>query len=114
MKLLFRVFETATFGDENAAMIYIEAHPVIRSSHSCDYIKVDGKEKRICHTINGGPTRKRWAYPTEELALNSFLRRKDHQIIHLNNTLKVVENALEQARQPGFKPTKWASYELLS
>lgn len=112
MKLLFRVFEVATFSDKNEAMIYIEAHPVVRSSHSCDYINVAGKEKRICHTINGGPTHKRWAYPTEELALNSFLRRKDRQIIHLNSTLKVVEDALAQARKPGFKPTKWASYEL--
>ena len=43
--------------------------------------------------------RKRFAYQTKELALNSFIKRKKHMIAHLENSLAVTQTAYELALQ---------------
>lgn len=41
--------------------------------------------------------RKRWAYPTEALARESFIARKEFQIRHLTRQLEHAESALKHA-----------------
>ena len=41
--------------------------------------------------------RKRYAYQTKELALNSFIKRKKTMIAHLENNLAVTQTAVELA-----------------
>lgn len=43
--------------------------------------------------------RKRFAYPTKELALESFVARKQHMIAKLEYTLGTTKTALELAKQ---------------
>lgn len=47
---------------------------------------------------------KRYAYPTQEAALNSFRRRKESQISRLNIQLTCAKAALRRALEPGFAP----------
>lgn len=42
--------------------------------------------------------RKKWAYPTEELARESFVARKEWQIHHLQRQLEHAQAALEHAQ----------------
>lgn len=49
--------------------------------------------------------RKRWAYPTEALARESFIARKEWQIHHLTRQLEHAQAALEHARAMTGEPT---------
>ena len=56
---------------------YLCAIPVKRETDKCVVLDEYGHEKFVLKNA-----RKRFAYPTKELALNSYIIRKRHQIVH--------------------------------
>lgn len=63
---------------------------VLRHTPKCVEIDNWGMKKFVLKNA-----RKRYAYPTKELAKESFIIRKQKQIGHLKNQLKHAERALE-------------------
>lgn len=51
-------------------------------------------------------TRKRYAYPTKELALDSFIRRKEWQVRHLTLELEKAKEALKLVRAGKFQSSE--------
>jgi hypothetical protein len=113
MKVLYRVFEVRAWAseDEPRADVLIEAHRVIKETSHGDWIMYNGKKKFVlCSHWGGVPSRKRWAYPTKEEAVASFVQRKRHHISHLESRLNIARSALHKALQPGFEPEKFGEY----
>ena len=67
-----------------------------------DVLHFTSSEKRF--VLDGA--RKRYAFPTEAEALNSFVIRKSRQIWHLEAQLRVAKAAKREAEKPDFKPGK--------
>lgn len=65
---------------------------VIRETERCVILKFFGEEKRVLKNA-----RRRWAYPTKELALNSYIIRKRRQAAWAQATVDHAKAMLHQA-----------------
>ena len=86
--LLYR-FEgmTSHYGE---SVLWLKHFPVERETPKCWVISVEGRTKFILKEA-----KKRWAYPTKELALNSFLIRKRKYLQRFTTLVTLVEQAIK-------------------
>lgn len=109
MKILYRLYSGP--GYEGQAYIWMDEFHVTKSTPQGDWILDYGKKRFVKHTNgDGSPTRKRFAYETKELAVNSFVHRKRKQLSIMTHQIKVVEAALKQASAPDFVPQKCLAF----
>lgn len=92
---LFRYTESQ-FG-EDEAQLNLEVYPIEKITRCGYWISIYGKRKFVLKADGSG--RKRWAYTDPVLAMESYLIRKDHHIIHLKRKLRIAVNARKQARK---------------
>ena len=106
MDLLYRIMERNYWDDEAHTQVVIALfkYQSVRRTPKGQWIVPLGaaedegvREKFI---LNGRG--KRFAYPTVELALQSYLIRKRRQVQHLEQKLALVQSALAQASAPDF------------
>lgn len=77
-------------GETNGKVnFFMYKYRVVRKTLKGVFIDVYGENKFILNDA-----KKRYAYPTEDLARISFVRRKERQISILTNQLKFVKRAL--------------------
>ncbi len=93
-KLLYR-YEGTHWGDEGgpvSSRLYAHTFHVVKETPKGCWIDVYGKRKFILNDAV-----KRYAYPTKELALQSFIARKRRQCAILRAQLKNAEGLLAYA-----------------
>ena len=93
-KNLFR-YDGTYWGDElgpGEAHLYADYFPVVKETPKGCWIDVYGKRKFVLNDST-----KRYAYPTKELALQSFIARKRRQAGILRAQLKNAEGLLAYA-----------------
>lgn len=66
--------------------------PVVRHTPKCVILDEYGVERRVLKHA-----RKRYAYPTKELALGSYIIRKKRQMQHASNTHDTAHSNLQTA-----------------
>lgn len=71
---------------------FLEELPVLRHTERCVYLKFFDEEKRVLKNA-----RKRFAYPTKELALDSYIIRKRRQAGWAQATVNHANFMLKQA-----------------
>lgn len=71
----------------------LEEYRVLRHTEKGVWINHWEGEKFILNNA-----RRRFAYPTKELALDSYIRRKEKQVLHAKNLLAHAEAMLYQAQ----------------
>lgn len=76
-------------GYEFIVNVALNHYEIKRKTPKGCWIDIYGTEKFVLDNA-----RKRWAYPTEELARESFIARKQSQIQHLKRQLEHAEAAL--------------------
>jgi len=82
-------------------------YPVIRRTNKGCWIQVGYQNEKFI--LNNA--RRRWAYPTQPLALQSFQIRKHRQIMHCNNTIELANVALQKVGLEPVNPkSKFAKY----
>jgi hypothetical protein len=83
-------------GFERNVEVVLHKHEVARLTPACTFVRQGrlGRERRILDSAE-----KKWAYPTKELALKSFIRRKGLQVRYAEHELDVAKRALELARR---------------
>lgn len=85
----FRYYDT-----KDEPYVRLEKLPVLRETPAGVWLYYHGEEKFVLKNAN-----KRWAYPTIELAQNSFRIRKRKQLGYLQsyfNRIKAINEALAQ------------------
>lgn len=87
----YRFYETH-WGDEPEAKLRCAKCPVLRETEHTVVINYFGNEKRVLKQA-----RKRFAYPTIELALESYRERKRHHIARLTHRLGRASEGKRQA-----------------
>jgi hypothetical protein len=76
---------------------YISAYEILRKTPKGCWIKTGYQTEKFI--LDGA--RRRWAYPTRELARNSYRIRKERQIRHCNDMIIAANEGLSIM---GFKP----------
>lgn len=105
MDIYYRFKEEATYYEIPGARVVLEEYEVVKKTKCGAWIRLRGYHfDRMHFVLDVG--RKRFAYPTEALALESFLVRKRRHLEHLESKVEVVRAALRMASMPGFKPTR--------
>lgn len=79
---------------EVGAAPYMTTFPVVRFTRKCAVLNVWGVHKFVLMDA-----KKRYAYPTEELALASYIIRKKRQMQHASATLRNAEANLMAAEK---------------
>ena len=96
LPVLYR-YETSGSGTSRVALFREEYVPVKETPKGwwIDYWGDKGQARKWVSKTG----KKRFAYPTKELALESFVARKQHMIAKLEYTLEMTKTALELAKQ---------------
>lgn len=93
-------------GPDNTTVIYLQEWPVVKHTPKGVWLGIYGQKKFVLNDA-----RKRYAYPTIELAKKSFIARKQHQIARLRSQLKHAEMALKLMQEGKLRedshPTLW-------
>jgi hypothetical protein len=69
---------------------YISAYEILRKTPKGCWIKIGYQTEKFI--LDGA--RRRWAYPTKELALDSYRIRKERQIRHCNDMIQAANEGL--------------------
>jgi len=88
---------THYFRVDGYALAYVASYKILRRTPKGCWIEVGYKQEKFILD----DARRRWAYPTKELAKNSYRIRKQRQIRHCNN---MIEAANEGLVKMGFQP----------
>jgi hypothetical protein len=83
------------YGTRDNVRIGLTWYRIVRKTPKGAWIDVWGQQKFVLDNA-----RKRYAYPTEELARDSFIERKEWQIIHATRQRKHAELALAAMKEP--------------
>lgn len=73
---------------------FLQSYPIVRRTRACWVIDFYGKEKFIIDGVHG----KRFAYPTPQLALHSYIKRKIRRIAILASQHDTEKDALDSAK----------------
>lgn len=85
--------------DEYSEQFFCDEFAVIKVTQAGQWLQVYGKKKFVLNT-----SRKKFAYPTRELALESFIARKTRQIGILKAQTIRAETALKAAQSYEINP----------
>lgn len=102
MTILYRYVDEVTFVDAlGVPEITIRAHEykAIKETLHGYWIKDDSRERKSNQRWISKEGRKRFAYLDKQLALESFIRRKQVQISIIKYQFKNAESALKQAKE---------------
>jgi hypothetical protein len=96
-------------GPDNTTAIYLDEWRVDKHTPKGVWISRYGMKKFVLNDA-----RKRYAYPTIELAKKSFIARKQHQIARLRSQLEQAETALKLMQEGKLRedshPTFWGAW----
>ena len=97
---LYRISESPNEYMEDGVNLFMERFPVEKETRSGVWINVYGKNKFVLLRHNTGSiTRKRWACVTIPEAIESYKKRKRHELGHLTarvNIVKLAQVAIEK------------------
>jgi len=85
-----RFYAHSEYQQFDSCHVDLEWYRIVRKTPKGCWIDDCGKERFVLDVA-----RRKWAYPTKELALDSWMRRKWKQIGHLERQLRGVKMALE-------------------
>lgn len=100
MIYFYRCYERH-WDEEIETRLIVAKMPVLRETAKTVVLNYFGTEKRVLKDA-----RKRFAYPTVELALESYIKRKDHHIRRLEYYLDCAKagRRMAEAIQAGARP----------
>lgn len=81
-------------GGEHVCTIYRNTYPIIRKTAKCDVIDYFGKERFVLRDAH-----KRFAYPTDDLAVISLEKRTRWRLSYAHNTMQRAELAKEMVSE---------------
>ena len=94
LPVLYR-YDTSGSGTSSVAL-FLHKYQALKETTQGWWIEVWDHKERERKWVSK-TARKRYAYETKELALNSYINRKKRMIAHLSNTLTVTQTAVELA-----------------
>lgn len=102
-------YENHWYSEDRGTEIYLHEWTVDKHTPKGVWISRYGQKKFVLNDA-----RKRYAYPTIELAKKSFIARKQHQIGHLRTQLDHAERALKLMQEGKLRedshPTLWSTW----
>lgn len=83
--------------DETRVMIDFEKFRVVKRTPKGAWVEELYYPHKKRFILDGA--RRRYAYPTKELAADSYRIRKEWQVVHAERTIRRAENVLEQLKK---------------